>query len=58
MRVLKKVTNGTTMSRSKTCGDRSVAALVPNGAAHGYTMSDMGAFNPAACEQHFETLSS
>ncbi len=26
------------------------------GAAHGYTMSDMGAFNQAACERHFEAL--
>jgi carboxymethylenebutenolidase len=26
------------------------------GAAHGYTMSDMGAFNEAACERHFEAL--
>jgi carboxymethylenebutenolidase len=26
------------------------------GAAHGYTMSDTGAFNEAACERHFEAL--
>jgi len=27
-----------------------------DGAAHGYTMSDMGAFNEAACERHFKAL--
>lgn len=26
------------------------------GAAHGYTMSDMGAFNQAACDRHFKAL--
>jgi carboxymethylenebutenolidase len=26
------------------------------GAAHGYTVSDVGAFNEAACERHFEAL--
>ena len=26
------------------------------GAAHGYTMADMGAFNHVACERHFEAL--
>jgi carboxymethylenebutenolidase len=26
------------------------------GATHGYTMSDMGAFDRAACERHFEAL--
>jgi carboxymethylenebutenolidase len=29
---------------------------VYEGAAHGYTMSDMGAFDEAACERHFEAL--
>lgn len=29
---------------------------VYEGAAHGYTMSDMGAWNEAACERHFDAL--
>jgi len=29
---------------------------VYEGAAHGYTMADMGAYNEAACERHFEAL--
>ncbi len=29
---------------------------VYEGAMHGYTMSDMGAYNEAACERHFEAL--
>jgi carboxymethylenebutenolidase len=29
---------------------------VYEGAAHGYTMSDMGAYNEAACERHFKAL--
>jgi carboxymethylenebutenolidase len=29
---------------------------VYEGAAHGYTMADMGAYNEAACERHFDAL--
>jgi carboxymethylenebutenolidase len=48
--------NIATLDRAMDDADVRHTTEVYAGAAHGYTMSDMGAYNETACERHFEAL--